>query len=408
MIVASIDLRAGKAVQLQQGERTVLERTDVEELAASFGRLGEIAVIDLDAAFGEGDNSALILRLCRLARCRVGGGIRNAGIAKRYLRGGAASVIVGTAATPELLASLPRERVLVALDERDGKVAIDGWRTATNECALDRAQRLQPLCSGFLYTDIEREGMLGGIDLGAAARLREGVSGSLTFAGGIRTVEEIVALDRLGIDAQVGMAIYTGRIDPVDAVLSIVDFSKNGGLVPTIVCDASDCTVRMFAYSTRESLAIALRDGAGVYWSRSRSELWRKGATSGSTQRLIRVELDCDRDALTFYVDQSGVTCHTGAKRCFGPPPFSWNTLVRRIDERASSADESSYTRRLLADPSLLRAKLLEEAQEVAQAETHDEVAWECADLLYFLSVRMRQARVSIDDVMAQLASRAR
>ncbi|HTU70077.1 MAG TPA: phosphoribosyl-ATP diphosphatase [Candidatus Baltobacteraceae bacterium] len=408
MIVTSIDLRGGKAVQLEQGRRQVLEVDDAVELAQRFGRFGEIAVIDLDAAFGEGENTELILRLCRLARCRVGGGIRDLERAQRYLRGGAASLIVGTAATPEFLEALPRERVLVALDARAGRVAVEGWRTQTDETPLDRALRLQPYCAGFLYTDIEREGLLGGIDLASAEALRARIEGSLTIAGGITAIDEIVALDRLGIDAQVGMALYTGRIDPVEAVLALLDFTKGDGLIPTVVCDSGDRGVRMLAYSSRESLGSALRDGVGVYFSRRRRALWRKGETSGATQRLVRVDLDCDRDALTFYVDQSGPTCHTGAERCFGTPAFSWSTLAQRIEQRARTGDERSYTRKLLRDPALLRAKLLEEAEEVAQAATRDEVAWECADLLYFLSVRMQQAGVRIDDVMAQLASRAR
>lgn len=407
MIVASIDLRGGKAVQLRQGQYPVLEREDVLDLATRFGRLGDIAVIDLDAAFGEGQNTDLILELCRIARCRVGGGIRDVERAKRYLRGGAASIIIGTAAGEDLLRQLPRERVLVALDARGGRVAVDGWRRTTGETPLERAARLGAHCGGFLYTDIEREGMLGGIDLVAAAQLRERITGSLTFAGGITSSEEIVALDRLDIDAQVGMALYTGRIDPVDAAVATVDFSRGNGLVPTIVCDATDGGVRMLAYSNETSLRIALREGIGAYWSRRRDAIWRKGETSGATQRLVRMEIDCDRDALIFYVEQTGATCHTGAERCFGNPAFSWSTLVSRIEARARSGNERSYTRKLLADSNLLRAKLLEEAAEVADAQTHDEVAWECADLLYFLSVRMQQAGIRIDDVMAQLAARA-
>jgi len=390
VIVASIDLRGGKAVQLEQGERLVLERDDVRDLARTFGRLGEIAVIDLDAAFGEGDNTALILELCRVARCRVGGGIRDAERAMRYLRGGAASIIVGTAATPELLSHLPRERILVALDARDDRVAIEGWRETTNESPLERATRLAPYCNGFLYTDIGREGLLGGIDLAYAAHLRANVAGALTCAGGIRTVAEIVALDRLGIDAQVGMALYTGAIDPVDAFVALVDFSKSGGLVPTVVCDRGDGGMRMLAYSTRDSLQTALREGTGVYFSRRRNAIWRKGETSGATQRLVSVALDCDRDAIAFIVEQTGPTCHSGADRCFGTPAFSWDTLLRRIGERARTGGPRSYTRALLDDPVLLRAKLIEEAGEVAEAATHDEVAWECADLLYFLASRAR------------------
>jgi phosphoribosyl-ATP pyrophosphohydrolase len=405
VIVPSIDLRGGKAVQLRQGREHVLERTDVLELAVQFGRYGEIAVIDLDAAFGEGDNLELVLQLCRVARCRAGGGIRTTERAQRVLRGGAASIIVGTAATPEFLSQLPTDRVLVALDERNGRVAVDGWRSESTDTVLERAQRLAPYCSGFLATQIEREGLLGGIDLERAAQLRAAVRGKLTVAGGITTSDEIVALDRLGIDAQVGMALYTGVLDPADALCATIDWSK--GLVPTIVCDRTDHTIRMLAYSSRESLATALREGAGVYWSRSRNELWRKGATSGAVQHLVRVEADCDRDALTFYIDQSGPSCHTGALRCFEGNDFTWSTLLQRIERRSSTGDERSYTRKLLADPALLRSKLLEEAGEVAEAVSHDEVAWECADLLYFMSVRMHAAGVRIDDVMAQLASRA-
>ncbi len=341
MIVASIDLRGGKAVQLRQGQYPVLERDDVVDLATRFGRLGEIAVIDLDAAFGEGDNSELILELCRIARCRVGGGIRDVDRAKRFLRGGASAIIIGTAANEELLRQLPRERVLVALDSRGGRVAVDGWRRTTGETPFERAHRFSEYCGGFLYTDIEREGMLGGIDLAAASQLRERIGGSLTFAGGVTTTEEIVALDRLDIDAQVGMALYTGRIDPVDAVVATVDFSRGNGLVPTIVCDATDRGVRMLAYSNATSLEIALREGIGAYWSRRRNQIWRKGETSGATQRLVRMEIDCDRDAVTFYVEQTGATCHTGQERCFGSPAFSWTTLLSRIGARASSGDET-------------------------------------------------------------------
>jgi phosphoribosyl-ATP pyrophosphohydrolase len=188
----------------------------------------------------------------------------------------------------------------------------------------------------------------------------------------------------------------------------VIDFEKCGGLVPTIVCDAFDGRPRMLAYSSRESYALAVRERAGIYWSRSRSRLWRKGETSGCTQRLVRVETDCDRDALLFYVEQNGATCHSGAERCFENEPFSWETLASRVAQRAESGDPASYTRMLLADAKLLNAKLLEEALEVIDAQTKDEVAWECADVLYFMTVKMQRAGVRISDVMEQLEARAR
>jgi phosphoribosyl-ATP pyrophosphohydrolase len=193
------------------------------------------------------------------------------------------------------------------------------------------------------------------------------------------------------------------------SLLDSVDFAKGGGVVPTIVCDAASGCPRMLAYSTRESLARALQHEAGIYWSRSRGRLWRKGETSGSTQRLARVVADCDRDALIFYVEQSGPSCHLGLESCFdGEAPFMWPTLVERVRRRAAEGDASSYTRQLLSDDSLLAAKITEEAAELAEAQSRSEVIWECADLLYFMTVKMQQAGIGIADVMGELERRAR
>jgi phosphoribosyl-ATP pyrophosphohydrolase len=188
----------------------------------------------------------------------------------------------------------------------------------------------------------------------------------------------------------------------------MIDFEKGGGLVPTVVCDAFDGQPRMLAYSSRESFELAIRERAGVYWSRSRGRLWRKGEESGATQRLIRVGSDCDRDTLLFYVEQTGPTCHLGTDRCFDKRPFTWETLAARVAGRAAAPSGSSYTSKLLAEPALLREKIVEEAVEVTEARSTADVAWECADLLYFMTVKMHDAGVSIADVMSQLAERAR
>ena len=193
------------------------------------------------------------------------------------------------------------------------------------------------------------------------------------------------------------------------SLLNSVDFAKGGGVVPTVVCDTVSGRPRMLAYSTRESLESALQQEVGIYWSRSRGRLWRKGETSGNTQRLVGVVPDCDRDALIFYVEQSGPSCHLGAQSCFdGELPFTWATLVERLRRRAVTEDALSYTQRLLSDDSLLAEKLTEEAAELAEAQSRSEVVWECADLLYFMTVKMQQAGIEIADVMDELKRRAR
>jgi phosphoribosyl-ATP pyrophosphohydrolase/phosphoribosyl-AMP cyclohydrolase len=166
MIVPSIDLQGGRTVQLVGGRDLALEAGDPAPLAARFGRVGEIAVIDLDAALGTGDNAALIAPLLDMARCRVGGGIRSVEQARRWLDAGAERIIIGTAATPALLRQLPPERVIVALDARDGEVVVEGWTRGTGRGVTERMAELRGLCGGFLVTFVEREGRMVGLDAG--------------------------------------------------------------------------------------------------------------------------------------------------------------------------------------------------------------------------------------------------
>ena len=407
MIVPSIDLQNGAAVQLIGGEEKALDAGDPVPLAESFGLVGEIAVIDLDAAMGTGSNREVIDRLCSMARCRVGGGVRDVETAIRRLDAGAAKIILGTAARPEVLRQLPRERVIAALDARHGEVVVEGWKKGTGADVFDRIEELRDLVSGFLITIIEREGRMGGVDLDLAKRLCE-VRGEarLTLAGGVRAAEEIAALDALGVDAQVGMALYTGAISLADALAAPLRSDRPDGLWPTVVVDERGEALGL-AYSNRESLREAVETKSGVYFSRSRDEVWRKGATSGHTQQLLRVDLDCDRDALRFTVQQSGPGfCHLDRFSCWGEAR-GLTRLQRTIQDRAASPVPGSYTDRLFNDRALLASKIEEEARELIEAESRDEVVWEAADLLYFLAVKLRAHDLSIADVERELDQRA-
>jgi phosphoribosyl-ATP pyrophosphohydrolase len=407
VIVPSIDLMGGQAVQLVGGERKALEAGDPRPLAARFGRVGEIAVIDLDAALGRGSHRELIAELLPRADCRVGGGIRDADSAARWLDAGAAKVILGTAARPEVLRALPRERVIAALDARDGEVVVEGWTKRTGARVEERIDALKDHVGGFLLTFVEREGRMVGMDLERVAALVERAAPArVTVAGGIRSAAEVAAVDRIGADAQVGMALYTGQLDLASTLAAMLRSDRPDGLWPTVVTDERGVALGL-VYSSAESLAAALRDGEGVYHSRSRG-LWRKGQTSGDAQELLRVELDCDRDALRFVVRQRGRGfCHLGTRTCFGEER-GLAALARTIASRAQHAPPGSYTARLLADPALLRAKLLEEAGELADARRPDEVAWEAADLLYFALVALGRGGVDLARVDAELDRRAR
>jgi phosphoribosyl-ATP pyrophosphohydrolase/phosphoribosyl-AMP cyclohydrolase len=194
------------------------------------------------------------------------------------------------------------------------------------------------------------------------------------------------------------------------------------GLVPAVVQDAGDGRVLTQAWMSRESLERTLESGETWFWSRSRRELWRKGATSGNTQAVRAVVLDCDQDSLLVLVDQTGVACHTGAPTCFhdplteGPAPAPFAALAdleRTIAERAEAADpEASYTARLLAKGIDSACKKVgEEATEVvvaAKGAEREQVVYESADLLYHLAVLWRASGVSLDEVARELASRRR
>ncbi|MCS6878216.1 MAG: phosphoribosyl-ATP diphosphatase [Geminicoccaceae bacterium] len=409
MIVPSIDLQRGRVVQLVGGEELALEAGDPLPIAERFALAGEIAVVDLDAALGTGSNAALVEKLLDAGfSCRVGGGIRDLETARYWLDRGATKIVLGTAARPELLRALPRERVIAALDARHGEVVVEGWKKPTGRGILERIEELRPFVGGFLVTFVEREGRMAGTDMALAEAVvrAAGPECRVTIAGGITTAEEIAALDRLGADAQVGMALYTGRLDFADAIAAPLRSDRPDGLFPTVVADERGIVLGL-AWSSRDSLREAVRRRAGVYQSRARG-LWVKGETSGATQELVRIDLDCDRDALRFVVRQKPPGfCHLARYSCFGEAE-GLARLEAILRSRRLAPPEGSYSARLFADPELLAAKLREEAEELARARTPREVVWEAADLFYFALVKLAATGTSLAEVERELDRRGR
>lgn len=406
MIVPSIDLRAGSTVQLVGGKDFALDAGDPAPIARRFARVGEVAVIDLDAALSTGSNADLIRSLCAIAPCRVGGGIRDEARARSWLDAGAEKIILGTAATPDLLRRLPRSRLIAALDADNGEVVVEGWRKPTGRGVLERIEELRPFVSGFLVTFVEREGRLGGTNLDAVPAIVQAAGDArVTIAGGVTTAQDVAALDAMGADAQVGMALYTRRLPLAEAFAAPLRSDRPDGLWPTVVQDERGVTLGL-AYSSPESLARVIETGEGVYHSRRRGP-WRKGETSGATQEVLSVRADCDRDALLFTVRQRGPGfCHNNTATCWGGHR-GLSALETRIADAAASPTPGSYSARLLADPALLNAKLREEACELADAATPDHTRAEAADLLYFTLVALRRAGVSVAQVERELDARA-
>lgn len=418
MVIASIDLMDGNAVQLIQGdrERKVLERDNPVELAKYFHPFGEVAVIDLDAALGLSDesgapNKEVIREICRNARCRVGGGIRTVQQAKEWVSFGAEKIIIGSRAFEKnrinhsflesLAAAVGRERIMVAVDAWNREIVTHGWKTRTGLDLLETAPKLEPFVSELLFTCVEQEGSMQGIDLETVRDLRRIFKKPLTAAGGVHSLDEIEILAGMGVDVQLGMALYTGKISLEEAFVCSLNWKS--AILPVIVTDPEG-QVLMLAYANRESLMKTFETGYMHYWSRSRQKLWMKGETSGNTQRLRTFRVDCDRDTLLAEVEQAGPACHLENYSCFGPERFGLERLYRVIADRFANPNPCSYTATL--DRTRVRDKLLEEAQEVVEAVSRDHVTWEAADVLYFLLVLMQKEGVTLDDVLAELFRR--
>ena len=236
MLIPSIDLMDGKIVQLVQGERKALEFDDFEEWIARFSSFSIVQLIDLDAAIGTGNNRELVRQFAQRLPCQVGGGLRTVQSAVEMLSLGARRVILGsslirdgapnTAFAEEVAREAEAERLVFAVDSKEGRVAIRGWRELTEITPQAAIQALQPWCGAFLYTHIDTEGLMQGIPLEAVRQLRACTEKQLIVAGGIASLEEVAALDALKVDAVVGMAIYTGRFKLDSAANSVIPHSK--------------------------------------------------------------------------------------------------------------------------------------------------------------------------------------
>lgn len=230
-VIPCIDLMGGKVVQLVQGRDKALEGDHPHRMLERFAGFPVIQVIDLDAALGKGENDAIVEDLATRARIRAGGGVRGEERARALVALGVDKVIVGTAAFDAggvreeflqgLAAAVGPERIQIALDSREGRIVVRGWRESTSLTAVEVLQQLEPYCSSFLCTYVDKEGMLEGTDLDWFASLRAGTGHEITAAGGVTTLEDVRALLAMNVNAAMGMAIYTGRVS-LDALRELL------------------------------------------------------------------------------------------------------------------------------------------------------------------------------------------
>ena len=222
MLIPSIDLMGGKVVQLVQGKKKALEFDDLQYWIDRFISYPTVQLIDLDAAMGKGENTELIHRICQHLPAQVGGGIRSVEAAAKMLQAGAKKIIIGSALLKDGAVDLKMAeslahyassaRLLFAVDSRGGKVSIKGWQEGTSLTPAEMMRQTDPFCSGYLYTHIDTEGTMTGFPMEVIPGLKAATTRKLIVAGGIKSMEEVEQLDAQGVDAVVGMAVYTGAL----------------------------------------------------------------------------------------------------------------------------------------------------------------------------------------------------
>ncbi|MBQ1643555.1 MAG: bifunctional phosphoribosyl-AMP cyclohydrolase/phosphoribosyl-ATP diphosphatase HisIE [Treponema sp.] len=428
MVISSIDLKDGHVVQLKNGKDLVLQRDDSDALIDEFNKYGEVAIIDLDAALrntdekGNTKNTELLKSLLRRGNVRVGGGIRDVKKARQLISLGAEKVIIGSAAwnasrkdgepilntafLDELVKAIGRQRIIISVDAINGKIAVKGWTETANISLIEGAREAEKYASELLFTCVEKEGCMQGTDMGMVKELRNAVKCRVVAAGGVNSLEQVVELERMGCDVQLGMALYTGVVSLKDSFIECLDWKKTDGMIP-VIAQSEAGEVLMMGYANKDAFERTFKDGKLTFFSRTRKALWTKGETSGHFLQLVKLRADCDRDTVLATVIPHGGACHTGSWTCFTSEPDAKSNMERlyaTIADRFANPKPGSYTATL--NDKRVREKVMEEAEELTEAEGKDEVVWEAADLLYFVSVLMYKEGVSWKDVYNELDKR--
>lgn len=428
MVISSIDLKDGHVVQLKNGKDLVLQRDDSDALIDEFNKYGEVAIIDLDAALrntdekGNTKNTELLKSLLRRGNVRVGGGIRDVKKARQLISLGAEKVIIGSAAwnasrkdgepilntafLDELVKAIGRQRIIISVDAINGKIAVKGWTETANISLIEGAREAEKYASELLFTCVEKEGCMQGTDMGMVKELRNAVKCRVVAAGGVNSLEQVVELERMGCDVQLGMALYTGVVSLKDSFIECLDWKKTDGMIP-VIAQSEAGEVLMMGYANKEAFERTFKDGKLTFFSRTRKALWTKGETSGHFLQVVKLRADCDRDTVLATVIPHGGACHTGSWTCFTSEPDAKSNMERlyaTIADRFANPKPGSYTATL--NDKRVREKIMEEAEELTEAEGKDEVVWEAADLLYFVSVLMYKEGVNWQDVYNELDKR--
>lgn len=420
--IPTLDISKGKAVLVRHGNVYKILGDPMEK--AKFIAINEhFQVIDIDAAKGEGDNKALIKEITKKYPCYVGGGIRTYQGAVDFLNSSARRVIISTAISAELISKIPKDRLIVAFDVNEKNAVYKQGRKGIMDKNL--FQLLDEYASHIEMITItfhQAEGTCNGIPEEQVREIKKYLMDhdyniKLVVAGGIATIDEVGRLIDLGVVPQFGSGFWNGKFTLGDVyqcicekVLKLKHIEYNNEpLIPTIVQSIDGQNLGL-VFSKPDTVKLSADARVATFFSRDTSGLWIKGATSGNFHRISAIHYCCDGSSLRFIVDScNNKFCHTGAESCFGyndPARASLRSIQSLIRSKVDSDDEKSYTRALLKDGFKIQSKVLEEAQELVCAKTHEDIAHESADLIYFMMMLLQQRKIDIEDVERELNKR--
>jgi len=336
IIFPAIDILNGKCVQLVQGEYNTAERvaSDPIEAALLFADNGAeyLHMVDLNGAKdGSPKNADIFVSVAKRVGIPVqlGGGIRSMDSIDYYIKNGVSRVILGSVALRDkrlVLDAVKKhgDKIAVGIDAKGRKVKTDGWLVESELDFVELAREMAKIgVANIIYTNIDVEGLLGGVNLEHYKELKAAVNIKITASGGVSELQDIKNLCELDLYGAIcGKSIYSGKLDLKQAVeysfaADLRKFFAKSELVPAIIQDYKSGEVLMLGYMNEESLRMTLESGKTWFYSRSRGELWNKGAASGHFQDIKDIYFDCDADALLIKAEQTGDACHTNNKSCF-------------------------------------------------------------------------------------------
>lgn len=307
-----------------------------------------------------------------------------------FLKLGAKKVIIPQECISEVYKKISKEVIVVKLCMSN---------------LLKYVHELDSLCSEYLLIDNNTKSISWKKKILIFNQIKKVTNKKITVSISDYSVDKFLTLEKLGFNSLIIPKDDLKEENLREYFLELLNFNKTDELIPTIVNDETN-QILMLAYSSRESLHVACDLNRGVYYSRSRCNIWIKGETSGNSQDLIKIRYDCDRDTLLFTVLQKGNACHLSSYSCFGNKIFNISNLFTVLNEKIKDSDKNSYTWKLVNNEQLLLKKIKEESKEVINYENRDNLIWEIADLTYFILVLMKAKEISLQDIINELWKR--